>query len=127
MEYICTTCCKEKRVDENPLPAIDRYLSPRIQFVFAESRRLNKPFIILSGKYGLLEADDKIPWYDKKLMAEEVDQLVPTLVAQLTQKGITKIIFCARPRTTPGWEPYYEAIERACAQLGIPLAYQQVR
>ena len=126
MEYICTTCCKDKKKDDGLLPAIQRYISKRITFVFNQSQQLQTPLIILSGKYGLIGSDDKIPWYDQKLTPEDVDALVPVLTQQLQEQAISSIIFYGRPRTTPGWEPYYDALEQACRQFDIPITYQLV-
>ncbi|NET55020.1 MAG: hypothetical protein F6K47_02080 [Symploca sp. SIO2E6] len=83
MEYICTTCSKDKRTDEVLLPASQRYISRRIKFVVNESIRLNKPLIILSGKYGLIDSELKIPWYDQKLTTDLLfiaSELKPDLV-----------------------------------------------
>lgn len=126
MEYICTICCKEKSIDTNDLPAIERYVSSRIKFVLSESQRLGKRFVILSGKYGLLEPSDKIPWYDQKLIVERIPEMVPVIVAQLLNKRVTKITFYGKPRTTSEWQPYYEALEKACRELGIPIQYRQI-
>ncbi len=126
MEYLCTTCCKAKREDDKLLPATQRYISERIEFVSDDSKRLKKPFIILSGKYGLIDSDLKIPWYDQKLEPENVADMVPILINQLAEKGVSKIIFYGKSPTTPGWKPYYDTLEQACDQLGIPIAYQIV-
>ena len=126
MEYICTTCCKDKKEDEGLLPATQRYLSERIEFVCSESRKLNKPFIILSGKYGFIDSDFEIPWYDQKLEPEDVEDFVPHLVEQLCRKEVSEITFYGRPPTTPGWKPYYDALEQSCNQLTIPITYRQV-
>ena len=61
MTIVCTICSAENRADEELQPAVDRYLSERIRWVHAESRRLERPFVILSGKYGLLGPDERIP------------------------------------------------------------------
>jgi hypothetical protein len=126
MEYVCTTCCKDKRENRELLPATERYISERIDFVAEESGRLGKPFIIFSGKYGVIDADHKIPWYDKKLEPEDVTGMIPIVKSQLLEKGVWKIRFYGKPRTTPGWEPYYEVLEQSCDQLGIPITYQEV-
>jgi hypothetical protein len=126
MEFVCTTCCKDKKEDEELLPATQRYKSERIEFVAKESRRLGKPFIILSGKYGLIDSEFKIPWYDKALLPEEVTKLVPILKEQLLERDVSKIIFYGKPRTTPGWEPYYDVLNQSCNQLGITIDYQEV-
>jgi hypothetical protein len=126
MEYVCTICCKEKREDNELLPATDRYISERIGFVSRESRRLDKPFLILSGKYGFIDSDFEIPWYDKKLEAEDVAGMVPILTKQLLEKRVSTIIFYGKPRTTPSWKPYYDALEQSCHQANVAIAYQQV-
>ncbi len=124
MEYICTTCCKDKRKDSEPLPAIERYLSRRIDYVHQESIRLNRSLLILSGKYGFIPDDYEIPWYDLKLTPEQVETLLPALISQLKEKQVTAMIFYGRPRTTPGWQPYYDALERSCKHLGITVEFK---
>jgi len=127
MEYLCTTCCKRKRRDEQPLPALERYLSRRIRFVWEESRRLNKPLLILSGKYGLVKPDEKIPWYDQALHSDGVEALAQKAAQQLWARGATSLRFYALPRNTRGWQPYYDVIEKTCAQLGLKLRFQIMR
>jgi len=127
MEYFSTTCCKRKRRDTQPLPALERYLSRRIRFVWQESRRLNKPLLILSGKYGLLDPREKISWYDQALLSTEVDKLTPEITKQLSARRVSGLIFYARSRNTHGWRPYYEAIENACAHVGIKLRFKIMR
>lgn len=122
MEYLCTTCSRRKRRDPGPLPAARRYLSRRIRAVERESRRQGRPLLILSGRYGLLEAEEKIPWYDEALTGEAVEALAVTVSRQLAGLGATSIAFHARPRDTPGWAPYHEVLERACRRAGVALA-----
>ena len=126
MEYVCTSCCKDKRDDRELLPATQRYISERIDFVAKEGRRLAKPFIIFSGKYGLIDSDLKIPWYDKALVSEDVPGMVPIVKEQLIEKDVSRIIFYGRPRTTLGWQPYYDVLDQSCNQLDIPIDYQEV-
>lgn len=121
MKILCTTCSAAKRDDPEPLPAVGRYLSLRVARVEQLSRRLGVPMRILSGKYGLLEPSQPIPWYDHALTPDEVEALLPHLVGQLLELEATELAFFARPRSTPGWEPYHLAIERACAAAGVEL------
>jgi hypothetical protein len=127
MEYLCTTCCKRKRRDLRLLPALERYMSRRIRFVWKESRRLNKPLLILSGKYGLVKPDLKIPWYDQALLIDAVEALAQKTVQQLRARGATSLRFYALPRNTCGWQSYYGVIEKACAQLELKLRFQIMR
>ena len=126
MDYFCTPCCKNKRRDEAALPAIERYQSERIAHVYRESQRARQPLLILSGKYGLLEADEEIPWYDQPLTMEGITGLVLLLAGQLPTLNAEKLIFYARSKTTPGWQPYHAALEIACRQAGVALVFVDV-
>lgn len=125
-ESFCTPCCRDKRTEPQPLPAIERYASPRIGYVAEEARRLGRPLLILSGRFGLLDANEPIPWYDGALTERRVPALVPLLVEQLRRVGSRRLVLFARPRTTPGWEPYHAAIERACAAANIPFELRAI-
>ncbi len=124
VEYICTTCCKRKRRDPAPLPARDRYLSRRIRYVHALAG--GRPFVILSGAYGLLAPEDPIPWYDVPLTPAGVAALVPRVAAQLTRRGASRVAFYARPATTPGWAPYHDVLAQACARAGVALVVHEL-
>lgn len=119
MQYLCTTCCRDKLRDDGLLPAAERYADERIARVLAEARRRGVPMLFLSGRFGLLAPHDLIPYYDHALCEEEVVALVPRLVRALQERGVSELRFLALPRDTPGWEPYYAALEAACAQAGI--------
>lgn len=126
MDFVCTSCCKDKKMDPGLLPAVKRYISARIDFVSMESERLGMPFLILSGKYGLVESDFGIPWYDQALLPEAVSKMIRLVKDQLLEKDASKLIFYGKPKTTPGWEPYYQVLEQACSQLNIPIEFQDV-
>jgi len=121
MEVLCTTCSKRKRRTPGLLPARHRYLSQRIRYVLDLAERSGQPVAILSGRYGLLAPDDRIPWYDQVLARDGVEVLLPRLTEQLRSLGATSAVFYAQPRSTAGWEPYHDALERACRRLGIGL------
>lgn len=119
MEYLCTTCCKEKRDDETLLPAARRYLSPRIDAVLAKGAQTNKPVVILSGKFGLLGPDDPIPHYDLVLEEDDVPAMRKLLVGHLKERGVSRLIFYGPSLDTPGWGPYYHSIMDACSLQGV--------
>ncbi|OGC48748.1 hypothetical protein A2W32_01185 [candidate division WWE3 bacterium RBG_16_37_10] len=121
MKYLITTCCKEKRTDKKILPAIDRYLDPRIKHVLNISKVSNSGFVILSGKYGILEPEEQIPYYDKILTEEEVDEMVKKVTIQLKKLDISELIVYGLDKNTfHSWRPYYSVLEKACALLNIP-------
>jgi len=123
MEFLCTICCAEKRPDEEALPARERYLSPRIAQIVAESEESDRPLLILSGKFGLISAEEPIPSYDEPLEAARVSAVEPLVVKQLREHKATRLMFVARPRTTPGWRPYFDLIDGACKTAGVALLH----
>ena len=124
MKYNLTTCCAQKRKDERLLPAKIRYQSPRVQTVVAESERTNTPLLIFSGEFGILDADEPIPWYDKALTEEDIEAMVSRVISQMQERPVTEVTLFARPKDTPGWMPYYAVIEQACEGLGIPITIE---
>ena len=104
------------------LPAIERYISPRIQSVYRLATANGNDFLILSGKYGLMDAQQPIPWYDHLLVAEEIDQMVSLVVKQLVDFGVQSLTFyTADEKSDPSWHPYCEVIRRSTATAGVRL------
>ncbi|MBI4193116.1 MAG: hypothetical protein HY536_00635 [Candidatus Colwellbacteria bacterium] len=119
MEYICTICSRKKKRRPKLLPAIERYQSRRIRDVYYVSQILQKPFLILSGKFGFLLPTDLVPWYDELLTAEQVNRFVEKLITQAKEKKITDITWHAEPEIARGWGPYWQAIRMLCERTGI--------
>ena len=63
---LVTYCSKEKRKDKTPLPAVERYLSERIQRVWAWARSEDRPMLILSGLLGLIRPEIGGQWRANK-------------------------------------------------------------
>ena len=121
MRYLLTTCCAAKRPEPEPLPAVRRYVSPRIDLSIRLARRLGLPLLILSGVYGVLRGDEGVPYYDHALQPDEVEDLLPAVVDRLRELEVSSLALVVRARGTPGWEPYLELIDRAVHELGIPV------
>jgi hypothetical protein len=119
-KLVCTICSKEKRDDKKLLPAINRYISKRIDKVSKIADESGLQFAILSGEYGLLMPDENIPFYDHLLKMNEVKSLSEVAKKQLSDMGTTEIIFYAKPRED-NWKPYYLVLENATKNLGIKL------
>jgi hypothetical protein len=101
------------------LPAIQRYLGPRVKSVHAAAKSLGLEFLILSGKYGVLEPSDSIPCYDHLLKPSEVLEHSKLVADQLEALGVQDIIFFTRLGSVV--EPYRDSIESACEIAGIAL------
>ena len=89
MRIICTYCSASKDPDKGLVPAYKRYISARIVHVQEIAEREGVHFCILSGKFGLVDWNHPLPWYDHLLLAEEVPQLVDMVKHQLNEKGIS--------------------------------------
>lgn len=123
MDCVVTICCKEKQMSPEPLPAHQRYLSRRIDFVAEEAVRLGLPFFIFSGKYGLLAPQDPIPYYDLLLKADQVPSMAAVLGEQLRRRDLQALRFHGWPEDTPGWAAYHEALRQGCSLAGVAYSF----
>lgn len=127
MKYLLTICSDDKDPRPEPLPARERYQSDFMQQVIAEGERTDTRVLILSGKFGILEPDDEIPYYDHQLTEEEVDNMVPTVAEQLEERMTSKLVaYIKKGREVEGWEPYYQLIEKSAAAIGAELTYAEL-
>jgi hypothetical protein len=122
MKIYCTICCKEKRKDKEPLEAINRYISTRIETVYNKSKTDNVEFRILSSKFGLLKPDIKIPWYDQKLTLEHEQELKDRVKEQINQEKIDHIVFfVGNIEEDPNWKQYLSLISDICSENNLVL------
>ncbi|MBC8423054.1 hypothetical protein H8E07_02930 [bacterium] len=116
----CTYCSRDKRDDPGELPAIERYLDRRIRDVATRAEAAGELFLILSGEYGLLRADDPIPWYDHLLVADEVADLASIVEDQLRTLGVTELVYYSVDLgVDPLVGPYRRVIAQACDGAGV--------
>ncbi|HCH63874.1 MAG TPA: hypothetical protein DFR83_13795 [Deltaproteobacteria bacterium] len=121
MHILLTTCTARKRTDAALLPAIDRYVDPRIEHAASWAAQHERPLMIFSGVYGLLAASDPIPYYDHALEAGEVAAAADALAARITALGIDTVSALLEPRSAAGWAPYHDALVRGCQLAGVRL------
>lgn len=123
MKLVCTYCSGPKRDNGGLLPAVDRYLSERIGGLRDLAAANEDGFAILSGEYGLLAADEPIPWYDHLLEPHEVEMLAVRVAEQLLALAPDSVEYhTANPRVAPAVEPYGATLQRACVIAGLPLS-----
>ena len=119
---VCTICCREKDQAEGVLPAWRRYKSKRIDAVAELARESDLPFIILSGKYGLIDADEPIPYYDKLMGEGDLGDIIGANIAFLEKNKVKKVIFlCPDPAIDPHVKPYLRSIQAAARGTGCGL------
>ncbi len=117
-----TYCSRRKQTAAGMLPAIRRYRSRRIRMVAALAGRERAAFRILSGKYGLITAGRRIPYYDHLLRPEEVAAMTIRVTPQL--HGWQRVVFWYDP--TDYLTPYRAVMRRAAAAAGVPLRFSRL-
>jgi Family of unknown function (DUF6884) len=82
------SCSRAKRRDKLLLPALERYDGPKFRVVrnflrTAVSNAAQLHIYVLSARFGLIPADQGIPYYDQRLSERAADELRPAVVAEL--------------------------------------------
>jgi tagatose-1,6-bisphosphate aldolase len=125
MKFICTYCSGPKDHDQSRLPAVQRYISERISQLHQQAQQQECGFMILSGEYGLLLADELIPWYDHLLAADEVAALVAKVTQRLKKQGVSALsYYTADPQQVVAVAPYIELIKQACISAEVVLTVE---
>ena len=122
MKIHATYCSAEKSSVPKEIPAIVRYTSRRIHWVNERAQRHGEDFFIVSGKYGLIQAKEKIAYYDYLLTSDALNKHIQLLSRQLSKLGIHQVTFFARPISVdPNISPYLRSIEEACRLSQVSL------
>lgn len=110
-----TYCSAEKNPIEKEIKAIDRYMSERIAHVHALAKHDKADFMILSGKFGLLQPSDLTPHYDHLLKPFETTRMSKTIAKQLKfLKGQSIVYYTHWMDKDIHVAPYIESIHDAC-------------
>ncbi len=124
MTVFCTYCSAKKDRSQGELPAIQRYRNHRIKSVYVAAISLGLNFLILSGKYGILEPNNPIPYYDHLLQSSEVSEHSKKVADQLAALGVKDLIFFARSFSDDEKvKPYFDCIKFASQKAGIKLKF----
>ena len=122
-----TYCSALKNYSKKALPAIQLYDSERISKVFELAKSQNANFVILSGKYGLVEAHQQINYYDHLLNQTEVESHAGVMASQIATKDISEIVFFSNSvQTDPNLLPYLKCIMSACEKVKIPITIKAI-
>lgn len=127
MTIFCTYCSAEKDKTEGLLPAINRYNSERVRHISMAALFAKLDFYILSGKYGLLQFNEPIPYYDHLLVAEEVEAHSLKVAEQIKQHSISQIIFFTLSvAADEKLAPYHACLRLACQEASISLSVVEI-
>ncbi len=118
----CTYCSAEKNHSDRSLPAIDLYKSERITRVYRMAEKEGVKYVILSGKFGLIEPHQKIEYYDHLLKASEIEEHAIPVSSQLQAMKISRLVFFTRTiEEDENIRPYVDCVRMASEQIGISL------
>ncbi len=119
---LATICCREKDQAEGLLPAVRRYRSRRIGRISELSGETGLPLAILSGLYGLIDAEEPIPYYDRLMGEGDIARVTAVNQEYLRRRKIEGVIFCLPdPAIDPHVKPYLKSMEAAAAAAGCGL------
>lgn len=124
MNIAVTICSKHK--DNNPalLPARQRYISEHVKKTEGIAMENGLPFYILSGKHGLISADEPVANYDQYLELDAVGNLVPVVEAQLRAAEVSEVDYYMEDKES--WIPYDMTLKKATDLAGVVLRVHQL-
>ncbi len=104
------------------LPAIRRYRSERIRRLAELAVQTDLPLVILSGLYGLIAAEEPIPYYDRLMGESDIPRIAGLSAEFLKERLVTGVVFCLPdPEIDPHVKPYLNSMAEACATVGVGL------
>ncbi len=116
------TYCTGRKTDEKEnIPAIQRYKSERIRWVYAEALKEKADFAILSGIFGLIPPERKIPKYDYCLQKDDTDRVKETnkkyIKDNMGKNEIEIVYFTKSPLLDKESVNYYDSLKKAIDAL----------
>lgn len=127
MTFYCTYCSKNKIKTCDSKPAHLIYKSKRISWLYNKSKKSGVQLLILSGKYGLINANDSIDYYDQILLEENIISHASLVEKQLSKLSISKIIFFHQPIVTDlNLSCYKRCIALACKNKNIKINFEEI-
>lgn len=113
LRLLVIACSAQKKKDAGLLPALVRYDGPAFHVLRKYLRQASKAptVLILSAKYGLLDADQPIADYDRRITTESAEAIradvLHVLGERLRQQRYDEVAFCVGhdyQRTVEGYE-----------------------
>ncbi len=120
MKCVVTICSKIKNNSRDLIPAYIRYQGEHVlqTYNFAIENKID--FYILSGKFGLISANELIDDYDYYLEDSKVEELSMLVAKQIEQYKITELIFFLKEK--PSWEPYKKTLYEAAKKINVKIS-----
>jgi len=118
---VCSICSREKAANPEPLPARERYTGSHVRLVENIALEQGSQFFVLSGKFGLLHAQERIGLYDFLLTEDKVKFLAAKVFRQIVRLPFTINEIQFYTKNKPNWLPYKKVIEEAAAKTNTNL------
>ena len=119
--YYVTYCSKEKEKERRTI-AIRRYKSERIRWVYNKSIAKGVKFAILSGVFGLVKPEKKIPYYNYRMQEKDVEEIRNKNIEFISKEKIKKIVyFTENPVCEPDLRYYFQSLDKAISKLNKEL------
>ncbi len=113
-----TYCTRDKTEDKEIIPAIQRYKSDRIKWVYNEAIKEKDDFAILSGIFGLIPPEKEISKYDYCLQENDVDRVKETNMRYIQGRENKHIVyFTKNPQYDRNIINYYDSLKDAIDEL----------
>ncbi len=97
MMVYSTYCSNKKNRSSHLMPAFKRYQSKRISAIHRTCLTQNIPLLILSGKFGLIKANEPIYYYNYLLKPEDIEEHSNKVAEQLKKLGVQDLVFFTIP------------------------------
>ena len=117
MNLTATYCAKFKNSSADLLPAHQRYISKRISLAHDSALGSSEKFAILSGLFGLIDGDHRIPHYDHLLQEGEIPSMVARVAKTLEDWGVSELTWYSLPDKLDPYVWRYRAVITHAADI----------
>ncbi|MCD6422803.1 MAG: hypothetical protein J7L42_01615 [Elusimicrobia bacterium] len=122
VEFYITHCSARKSRKKEKIPALERYLAGYIKNIYGLSQKRKKGFLIFSGKFGFLEPQTKIPYYNKLLQYKDFQKLFNKTDKQYKKHRFKKsIFFHTDPAKDRNIKPYIDFMKEFARRNKVAL------
>ena len=117
---------RDKNRARKNLEAIKRYDSERIDQVKTVADQRNEEFTILSGKYGVIRPEEKIPFHDEMVREMNISELLTHVKNFLQSKNVDEVIYYSADLEGERI-PYLKLLKTACDTLDIDFEERKIK
>ena len=117
------SCSQTKNRPTEAVPALDLYTGYFFKIIKKAIREgefdENIDLCILSAEYGIIESDEEVSWYDRRIDSERAKEIAPKVaqeLARIVDSSYDKLLINVG-------RDYLEALDQARKELTVPIYY----